>query len=148
MTAALGDAAVMGCGEVGAEDRASSQISHASFLANFLELLSNQRVHIAQRGHMSLVPVWCLGLMYPERNEDWLRPIRKSVVLGVTVRKSFTPLQGFPSALGLFLSSPLPPTNQLTSHRTLVALKSLAQRVTLSRESNVVDQELMSLGPC
>lgn len=68
--AALRDVAGMGCGEVEAEDREGALISHAFFLASFLELPSNQRVNVAQRGHIRLVPVWCLGLMSHERNQD------------------------------------------------------------------------------
>lgn len=56
-----------GRGEVGVEDR---ERSHASFLANILELLSNQQVNVAQRGHIRPVPVWCSGLMYHERNQE------------------------------------------------------------------------------
>lgn len=91
------------------EGRERPQISHASFLASILELLSNQRVNVAQRGHIRLVPDWCLGLMYHERNQECgQRPIRKSVVVGIIVGRDFTP-QGLsicPEALLL-----PPPTN-------------------------------------
>lgn len=55
-----------GRGEVEVEDR--SQIFCASVLPNIWELLSNQQVNVARWGHLRLVPVWRLWLMYRERN--------------------------------------------------------------------------------
>ena len=119
------------------EGRERSQISHASFPASILELLSNQRVNVAQRGHIRLVPDWCLGLMYHERNQECgQRPIRKSVVVGIIAGISHP--KDFLSALRLFFSLP-PPTDQQLLPLTLVPLKSLAQRVTLQKESYAVD---------
>lgn len=102
-------------GEMEVEDRERSQLSGASVLADILELLSNQRVNVANRDHIRSVPVWYLGLMYQERNEvcgrgQLGRQRREHQSAGCAPR-------GFPSVLRFSLPRPsLPALLQPRGH--------------------------------